>query len=163
MVAVEVLALALRSHCLWPWLRSGRKCSASSFNGSDNGKRYRTSWPDIRPKGKASYIRSAYSNSYATKAKASGALPLKRTSGLTGFYCFGSWPIRACTTSTGLAFRVEMWDREHIRWVIAASASVAVGHAALGCSDCELSGSTVHVAKWSTGHTAAFVRRGSTE
>ena len=30
-----------------------------------------------------------------------------------------------------LPFRVEMWDREHIRWVIAASASVAVGHAAL--------------------------------
>ena len=30
-----------------------------------------------------------------------------------------------------LPFHVEMWDREHIRWVIAASASVAVGHAAL--------------------------------
>lgn len=32
-----------------------------------------------------------------------------------------------------LPFRVEMWDRseQHIRWVIAASASVAVGHAAL--------------------------------
>ena len=30
-----------------------------------------------------------------------------------------------------LPFRVEMWDREHIRWVIAASASVAVGHAAI--------------------------------
>jgi hypothetical protein len=30
-----------------------------------------------------------------------------------------------------LPFRVEMWDREQIRWVIAASASVAVGHAAL--------------------------------
>jgi hypothetical protein len=34
---------------------------------------------------------------------------------------------------TQLPFRVEMWDRhdQHIRWVIAASASVAVGHAAL--------------------------------
>ena len=32
---------------------------------------------------------------------------------------------------SNLPFRVEMWDREHIRWVIAASASVAVGHAAL--------------------------------
>src|SRR6476620_5773871 len=33
-----------------------------------------------------------------------------------------------------LPFRVEMWDQsdQHIRWVIAASASVAVGHAALG-------------------------------
>jgi hypothetical protein len=32
-----------------------------------------------------------------------------------------------------LPFRVEMWDRsdQHVRWVIAASASVAVGHAAL--------------------------------
>lgn len=32
-----------------------------------------------------------------------------------------------------LPFRVEMWDRnnQHIRWVIAASASVAIGHAAL--------------------------------
>jgi hypothetical protein len=32
---------------------------------------------------------------------------------------------------SNLPFRVEMWDREHIRWVIAASASVAVGHAAI--------------------------------
>jgi hypothetical protein len=32
-----------------------------------------------------------------------------------------------------LAFRVEMWDGadQHVRWVIAASASVAVGHAAM--------------------------------
>ena len=32
-----------------------------------------------------------------------------------------------------LPFRVEMWDRseQHVRWVIAASSSVAVGHAAL--------------------------------
>ena len=32
-----------------------------------------------------------------------------------------------------LPFRVEMWDQsdQHIRWVIAASAGVAVGHAAL--------------------------------
>jgi hypothetical protein len=35
--------------------------------------------------------------------------------------------------STRLPFRVEMWDRaeQHVRWVIAASSSVAVGHAAL--------------------------------
>lgn len=34
---------------------------------------------------------------------------------------------------THLPFRVEMWDRnnQHIRWVIAASSSVAIGHAAL--------------------------------
>jgi hypothetical protein len=34
---------------------------------------------------------------------------------------------------TRLPFRVEMWDRhdQHVRWVIAASANVAVGHAAL--------------------------------
>lgn len=34
---------------------------------------------------------------------------------------------------TNLPFRVELWDRnnQHIRWVIAASSSVAIGHAAL--------------------------------
>jgi hypothetical protein len=34
---------------------------------------------------------------------------------------------------TNLPFRVEMWDRtnQHIQWVIAASSSVAIGHAAL--------------------------------
>ena len=34
---------------------------------------------------------------------------------------------------TRLPFRVEMWDRhdQHIRWVVAASSSVAIGHAAL--------------------------------
>jgi hypothetical protein len=32
---------------------------------------------------------------------------------------------------SNLPFRVEMWDGEHIRWVISASTSVAVGHAAL--------------------------------
>lgn len=34
---------------------------------------------------------------------------------------------------TRLSFRVEMWDRldQHVRWVIAASSSVAIGHAAL--------------------------------
>ncbi len=32
-----------------------------------------------------------------------------------------------------LPFRVEMWDRndQHVRWVLAASSSVAIGHAAL--------------------------------
>jgi hypothetical protein len=32
-----------------------------------------------------------------------------------------------------LPFRVELWDRsdQHIRWVIAASSSVAIGHAAV--------------------------------
>jgi hypothetical protein len=32
-----------------------------------------------------------------------------------------------------LPFRVEMWDQneQHVRWVIAASASAAVGHAAM--------------------------------
>jgi hypothetical protein len=34
---------------------------------------------------------------------------------------------------TNLPFRVEMWDcnNQHIRWVVAAASSVAVGHAAL--------------------------------
>jgi len=48
-------------------------------------------------------------------------------------YC-GSWPIPICTTFLrGCPFRVELWDRhdQHIRWVIAAASSVAVGHAAL--------------------------------
>ena len=32
-----------------------------------------------------------------------------------------------------LPFRVELWDRQdsHVRWVLAASSSVAIGHAAL--------------------------------
>ena len=35
--------------------------------------------------------------------------------------------------STRLPFRVELWDRDaqHIRWVVAASSSVAIAHAAL--------------------------------
>ena len=34
---------------------------------------------------------------------------------------------------TQMPFRVELWDRsdQHIRWVIAATSSVAIGHAAL--------------------------------
>ncbi len=34
---------------------------------------------------------------------------------------------------TRLPFRVEMWERsdQHVRWVVAATSSVAVGHAAL--------------------------------
>ena len=34
---------------------------------------------------------------------------------------------------TNLPFRVEMWERstQHVRWVVAACSSVAVGHAAL--------------------------------
>src|ERR1022692_3100095 len=34
---------------------------------------------------------------------------------------------------TRLPFRVELWDQssQHIRWVIAASSSVSIGHAAL--------------------------------
>ena len=37
---------------------------------------------------------------------------------------------------TRLPFRVELWDRhdQHIRWVIAAASSVAVGHAALAAA-----------------------------
>ncbi len=35
--------------------------------------------------------------------------------------------------TASLPFRVELWDRhdQHIRWVIAASSGVAIGHAAL--------------------------------
>src|SRR5271154_6459418 len=34
---------------------------------------------------------------------------------------------------TQMPFRIELWDRsdQHIRWVVAASSSVAIGHAAL--------------------------------
>jgi hypothetical protein len=53
-----------------------------------------------------------------------------------------------------LPFRVEMWDGsdQHVRWVIAASASVAVGHAAMDAAiaNCELSGAAVHPAEWDT-------------
>jgi hypothetical protein len=45
-----------------------------------------------------------------------------------------SWPIQTCTISRTISpFGVEMWDQsdQHIRWVIAASASVAIGQAAM--------------------------------
>jgi hypothetical protein len=60
-----------------------------------------------------------------------------------------------------LPFRVEMWDRseQHVRWVIAASASVAVGHAALDA--CQLSRSAVYAAERDTCYTAASAFEGS--
>ena len=62
-----------------------------------------------------------------------------------------------------LPFRVEMWDQsdQHIRWVISASASVAIGRRGAGCGDCELSGSAVHVAEWDTGYSTASTIEGS--
>jgi len=57
-------------------------------------------------------------------------LPLKRTSEFDRL-------LRQLSDSnlrdipSNLPFRVEMWEREHLRWVISASASVAIGHAAL--------------------------------
>src|SRR5579859_7663496 len=45
-----------------------------------------------------------------------------------------------------LPFRVEMWDGtdQHVRWVIAASASVA-GARSNGCDECELSSAAAHI------------------
>jgi hypothetical protein len=51
----------------------------------------------------------------------------------------GYWDVRELVNPNlhdipaNLPFRVELWDRhdQHIRWVIAASSSVAIGHAAL--------------------------------
>src|ERR1700722_5981570 len=56
-----------------------------------------------------------------------------------------------------LPFRVEMWDQsdQPIRWVIAASASVAVGHAAMDAANRELSRSALHIAEWDTRDLAA--------
>ena len=56
---------------------------------------------------------------------------------------------------THLPFRVEMRDRhdQHIRWVIAASSSVEIGHAALDAAVCELSQPTLHAAQRDTGHS----------
>jgi hypothetical protein len=53
-----------------------------------------------------------------------------------------------------LPFRVELWDRhdQHIRWVIAASASVAVGHAALDAAIASYPDQAVHTTKWHPGH-----------
>jgi hypothetical protein len=52
-----------------------------------------------------------------------------------------------------LPFRVEMWDQsdQHIRWVIAASASCGGRTCCDGCGDCELSRSAVHVEEWDIG------------
>jgi hypothetical protein len=43
-----------------------------------------------------------------------------------------------------LPFRVELWDRrgDHVRWVIAASSSIAIGHAALDTAIANYPGET---------------------
>jgi hypothetical protein len=48
-----------------------------------------------------------------------------------------------------LPFRVEMWDHadQHVRWVVAASASVTVGHAALEAAIGAYPGQHVHATK----------------
>ena len=51
-------------------------------------------------------------------------------------------------------FRIELWDRsdQHIRWVIAASSSVAIGHRR---RDCQLSRPALQAAQWHPGHSRA--------
>jgi hypothetical protein len=58
-----------------------------------------------------------------------------------------------------LPFRVEMWDGtdQHVRWVIAASASVAVGHAAMDAAIANYPEQR-HFAEWDTGDPAASAR-----
>ena len=61
-----------------------------------------------------------------------GASSKKRTS--EWMNCCANSLIPTCMIfPRNLPFRVEMWDQsdQHIRWVIAASASVAVGHTAM--------------------------------
>ena len=52
-----------------------------------------------------------------------------------------------------LPFRVEMWDRsdQHVRWMMAASASVAIGHAAMDAAIANYpdSGSRCGMGYWS--------------
>jgi hypothetical protein len=54
---------------------------------------------------------------------------------------------------SNLPFRVEMWDREHIRWVIAASASVAPGmlRSVQRLRTIRVSGSRWATGRWSYG------------
>jgi hypothetical protein len=33
--------------------------------------------------------------------------------------------------SSHMPYRIELWDAQHIRWVVAAAGMVAIGHAAL--------------------------------
>ncbi len=49
------------------------------------------------------------------------------------------------------AFRVELWDRhaQHIRWVLAASVSVTIAHAALDTAICEYPGQRLTLRKGS--------------
>ena len=69
-------------------------------------------------------------------------------------HCCGSWLIPTCTTSRATyLFRVEMWDRsdQHVRWMMAASASVAIGHAAMDAAIANYpdSGSRCGMGYWS--------------
>ena len=47
------------------------------------------------------------------------------------------------------AFKIELWDRhaQHVRWVIAASASVTVAHAALDTAIAEYPGQRLTLRK----------------
>ena len=63
-------------------------------------------------------------------SKSYGELVRKRAS--ASMNCFGNSPTRTSTTSPATS-PFAMWDQsdQHIQWVIAASASVAVRHAAM--------------------------------
>ena len=79
----------------------------------------------------ASSTRSACSKNCARNAKPYGAPRPTPTSASTGS-CASANP-NLHDIPGNLPFRVELWDRhdQHIRWVIAASSSVAIAHAAL--------------------------------
>ena len=49
-----------------------------------------------------------------------------------------------------LLFRVEMWDQsdQHVRWVISASASIAIGHAAMDAAIANYPDQRFHVPAW---------------
>ena len=87
---------------------------------------------EFKPPKTASFTPSACSNSVEKSAKS-----LSGTS--SEFYFRIDELLRELANPnlhdipTRLPFRVELWDRhdQHIRWVIAAASSVAVGHAAL--------------------------------
>jgi hypothetical protein len=105
------------------------------------------------PKMTASFTRLACSKPCVPNAKASGGLRLRPTSAWTNLLANPNLH----DIPTRLPFRVEMWDQsdQHVRWVIAASASVAVGHAALDAAIANYPGQrfTLRTGRWSFAST----------
>jgi hypothetical protein len=55
------------------------------------------------------------------------------------------------------AFQIESWDRhaKHIRWVVAATASITIGHAAFDAAVAQYAGGEAYPSQGNDGHSGA--------